>query len=143
MTPHPPLEAAAWHAHSALSGLIDQAVRLQPALIVLAHPAAAWQPYAQALKTNSATRRIPLLLIGEVDAATAYLHGADEVVTPDRWQREAAALVEALARVPDPALLEQLACQCAEPLPPRAVEGVAQFTPASTTASTTYLKRSG
>lgn len=123
----PPFEAAAWHVHSALGGLIDQAVRLQPALIVLAYPSSAWQPYAQALKTNSATRRIPLLLVGEVDVATAHLHGADEVVTPDRWQREAAALVEALARVPDPALLEQLDCQCAEPLPPRAVEGVAQF----------------
>jgi predicted metal-dependent hydrolase len=123
----PPLPTATWHTHAALNGLIDVVVRVQPALIVLAHPTPAWQPYAQALKTNSATRRIPLLLIAEVDAATAQLHGADEVVTPRRWQTEAAALVEALARVPDPALLAELDCQCAEPLPPRAVEGIARF----------------
>jgi predicted metal-dependent hydrolase len=31
------------------------------------------------------------------------------------------------ARVPDPALLDELDCQCDEPLPPRGVEGVAKF----------------
>lgn len=123
----PQLEAVQWHTHSALNGLIEAAVRLQPALAVLALPTPDWQPFAHALKTNSATRRVPLLLISTVDPVTAHLHGADDVVTPQRWQEEAATLVTTLARVPDPAWLAQLACQCAQPLPPRALEGVQRF----------------
>jgi predicted metal-dependent hydrolase len=122
----PPLiDAVEWKTHTELKGLVDQVVRAQPALVALA--ADNWPPYAHALKANSATRRVPLLLIGRVDADTARRHGVDAVVSLSDWQADPKRIVYQFARLPDPALREQLACQCAEPLPPRARAGVERF----------------
>lgn len=88
-----------------------------------------WRFWTTTPKASPATRRIPVLLIaaGADVRAEALQAGADLALPPDGLPEQIAALARDYARVPDPALLAELECQCREALPPLAVEGVAKF----------------
>lgn len=122
----PPPVDGQWATAITLTGLIDRTVTLQPALIVLDLPDGAWQPFASALKSSNATRRIPVLLIGDENADVA-LHGADAVVARAAWQAAPANVVAEYARHDDEDVRAALTEQCAEPLPPRGVAAIERF----------------
>lgn len=88
-----------------------------------------WQDYTTAPKSSPATRRIPLALITTDGEQRSYaaVKGADITLTPDELTNSAARLVEQYARIPDPERQKQLECECEEPLPPLAIQGIEKF----------------
>lgn len=88
-----------------------------------------WRFWTVTPKTSPATRRIPVVMVtSDPDVREAALRGgANLVVSPDELLAELPALLEDLARVPDPATIEALEAQCDDPLPPEAVEAVKKF----------------
>lgn len=125
----PPLAGWRWHWLPRLEGLVERVTALQPALAVLNLPGDAWQPFAHALKSSNATRRIPLLLLHDDAAARtgSALHGVDYAPEPAEWARSPGAVVAAWASSYAQEVHEALECQCAEPLPPRAHEAIERF----------------
>jgi predicted metal-dependent hydrolase len=83
-----------------------------------------WRSWVAVSKTEQATRRIPLLVIG---ADPAHAAGADGALAPRDLDSHLEAWVRAHGRLIDPAWLDELACQCQDPLPPLAQEGVRKF----------------
>ncbi|MBZ0296042.1 MAG: DUF309 domain-containing protein [Anaerolineae bacterium] len=115
-----PYEAGAGY----VSWLADQLV----VLILVDGTEAQWREYTATPKSNPATRRIPIFVVAPPDQHEAgLLAGADLVLTPDELVQEAANLARAYARVMDAEAMALLDCQCQEPLPPQAVEGMAKF----------------
>lgn len=108
-----------------MNTLIDQ----QIALIVVDGTHADWQRFTTTPKISPATRRIPVIVVSddETQRADAINAGADLTFTLEDITRQIESVVEDYGRIPDPELMEQLDCECDEPLPPLAVEGVQKF----------------
>jgi predicted metal-dependent hydrolase/CheY-like chemotaxis protein len=105
---------------------IDRMVEQYPALALVDGDQSGWRSWVSVLKTDQATRRIPLLVI------TAAPHpdqpgGADGYL--DRRLPDEAILntIRAHIRVMAPGTADQLACQCQDDLPPLAQVGVERF----------------
>ena len=114
--------AAAQHC---MMALIERRAALF--LMDAAHPS--WRELALASKTNAATRRIPICLISD-DArvrADAIASGVDIALSWSELPSRLPGILSELARAPDPAWLDQLACECRQALPPLAIEGLRQF----------------
>lgn len=111
------------------TGYMNTLIDSLAALVLVDGDQADWERWVIAPKVSSATRRIPLIVVSSETAvrATAPLLGAEVVVSPDELARELRRLVQDFARLPDPAKQAQLDCECAEPLPPLAQEGVRRF----------------
>lgn len=88
-----------------------------------------WRFWTTTPKTSPATRRIPIFLISPDAAlkADGLIAGADLVLSPDELLNDLPSYVADYARVLDQAKIEQLDCECDEPLPPLAVQGVEKF----------------
>jgi len=88
-----------------------------------------WKFWTATPKSSPATRRIPIVLIAadEHIRHDSLTSGADFALHPGDLMEQLPELLRDHARVPDPAMLEELDCQCQEALPPRGVEGVAKF----------------
>src|SRR5690606_5172126 len=99
------------------------------AAMVLVGDEDGWRFWTVTPKTSPATRRIPVVMVtNDVEVREGALRGgANLVVAPDDLLTELPALLETLARVPDPAVLAALEAQCNEPLPPEAIEAVQKF----------------
>lgn len=96
-------------------------------LIDAEHPH--WRRFASVPKASAATRRIPLVVVGD-DAerlADAAAVGADLTLGWAQLGAEIARLLADWARIPDPQMLKQLDCECGQPLPPLAREGLREF----------------
>ncbi len=78
-------------------------------------------------KSSPATRRIPVILIAEDKPADRLHSGVDVILTPQELITGAEGIITAYARVPAPETLAQLDCECDEPLPPLAQQGVEKF----------------
>lgn len=84
-----------------------------PALIVvdLASGEIPWRPWIQALKTSSATRRVPIVAFGphvETEPLEeARRLGADRVVTRGQFHRELAEILRSEARPPDLSAIQE------------------------------------
>ncbi len=88
-----------------------------------------WRELTLALKTNAATRRIPICLVSddrEINA-DAILMGVDLALSWTELDAQLQALVAELGRVPGDTAMVRLACQCDEALPPLAAEGLRLF----------------
>ncbi|NWG17286.1 MAG: DUF309 domain-containing protein [Chloroflexi bacterium] len=111
------------------TGYVARLADDRAALLLVDGDADDWRFWTTTPKASPATRRIPVLLIaaGADTRAEALQAGADLALAPDDLPEQIAALARDYARVPDPALLAELDCQCREALPPLAVEGVAKF----------------
>lgn len=88
-----------------------------------------WRGWLIASTTEQATRRIPVLVVAgdptvQTDARNA---GARLALSAAELNGQLEALVTQHARRPNPAVLDELACQCREPLPPLARLGVEKF----------------
>jgi predicted metal-dependent hydrolase len=111
------------------AGYIPWLADHQTALIIVDGADPDWRFWATTPKTSPATRRIPVIVAADDAQArrAALLAGADVAVSAADLRAQIARLVADYARVPDPALLHELECQCDQPLPPLAVQGVAKF----------------
>lgn len=125
------LRAAGFRARA----LDDRATYLEhlrethPALILVNGDVPEWVAWVTIPKVRQETRRIPLIVIAaDPDRETSALNaGADRFLAADSLAEALPAAIEGLARRPDTAQQEELACQCAEPMPPLGREGIARF----------------
>ncbi len=105
--------------------LVDEAA----ALILVDGADEDWRFWVTTPKVSPATRRIPVVLVTDdrVQRDAALLGGANLTVTPHELTDVLPELLADLARSPDAEALAELERQCAEPLPPQAVEAVRRF----------------
>jgi predicted metal-dependent hydrolase len=102
-------------------------VRVAMILVDGTHPD--WRRFTTSPKTSPATRRIPIIVASEdpQQLTDATMVGADLTLKlPDLKQR-ITKLVKDYGRIPDPVVMKQLECDCDEPLPRLALEGVKKF----------------
>ncbi|MCY4021546.1 MAG: DUF309 domain-containing protein [Chloroflexi bacterium] len=108
---------------------MNTVIETRAAMIAIdgAHPL--WRDFVIAPNSSAATRRIPILLVSDSEKrrAEATLAGADLTASWREFERNCCKLVNDLARIPDPEMLDQLACACRESLPPLAMEGLQEF----------------
>jgi predicted metal-dependent hydrolase/CheY-like chemotaxis protein len=105
---------------------VDHIVEQYPALALVEGDQSSWQRWVSALKTDQATRRIPLLVI------TAAPHpdqpgGADGYLDRRLPDEDLLRAIRAHIRAMSPETADQLACQCRDNLPPLARLGVERF----------------
>jgi hypothetical protein len=88
-----------------------------------------WQRWVTTPKVSAATRRIPVILVSDDGArrAAAAATGADLAYSRAEFLKQLPTLLRDMARIPDPQQQEQLDCECQEPLPPLAMQGVEKF----------------
>ncbi len=116
--------------HGRAGQLTSYIVAQQPALLIfdLDNQTIPWQKWLASLKSSPATRRIPALCFAAhvhkelLDEATQ--RGADKVVSRGKLSAKLPALLTELVRVPD---YDALTDACAQPLSPRAIEGLELF----------------
>lgn len=98
-------------------------------MIVVDGDGADWRFWTTTPKSSSATRRIPIVLVSVDDErrSEALIAGADFAITPEEIPSQLAGLVNDHARVPDPAVIEQLDCECEEALPALGAAGIEKF----------------
>jgi hypothetical protein len=111
------------------NGYLSRLADARPALIVIDGADPLWRYWITTPKTSPAARRIPLIFITDVPETrqAALLAGADVVLGQTEFQTRAAQIVAEYARQLDPVLMQQLDCECQQPLPPLAAQGVAKF----------------
>jgi predicted metal-dependent hydrolase len=111
------------------TGYVSRLTDARSALILVDGDDSDWRFWTATPKSSPATRRIPIFVMTDNPDVrhSALLSGADMTLTPAELVAQLPQLVSDYARVPDPALMEQLDCECDEPLPPLGVEGVAKF----------------
>jgi len=116
-------------AYTGEGGYLNLLINQHAAMVLIDGSLPDWEDYTTAPKSSPATRRIPLVLI-TADAAQrsrAAIKGADITRTADEIRKEAARLVSDFARIPDPERQKQLDCECEDPLPSLAVQGIEKF----------------
>lgn len=99
------------------------------ALLIVDGSDADWLTYTAAPKSSPATRRVPLIVAAD-DATRrteALGSGANVALSVTALLADVPALIATHARLRDPAREEQLDCECQEPLPELAVQGVEKF----------------
>ncbi len=99
------------------------------ALIIVDGDCEAWDWWTTIPKSSPATRRIPIWLVSSMPSVRAAgpVKGADLCLDPEQLMQDLPQRVAAHARLTDPARQEQLGCECQEPLPELAVQGVKKF----------------
>ena len=108
---------------------VARLVDLGVSLILVDGTDADWRFWTTTPKVSPPTRRVPLVLVAD-DAhqqGEALLGGANLTLTRAEALEALPDLLANLARVPDASVLEELDRQCADPLPPEAVEAVRRF----------------
>ena len=88
-----------------------------------------WRQAILAAKNNAATRRVPVCFASDHRAlrAEAVTCGADLALSWSELGGRIDQIITDMARVPDPATLKQLACECRQPLPALAIAGLREF----------------
>lgn len=88
-----------------------------------------WRFWTTTPKTSPATRRIPVILIGDTVglAEAGLLAGADLVLSRADFASQLPTLLKDYTRLPDAAEIEQMACDCEADLPELAQQGVEKF----------------
>lgn len=111
------------------ANLFERLIEEYPAMLIVNGDHADWMSWLTTIKTDQATRRIPVLVIFQDqtrlhDALTA---GAATSLMLGELDQKLIPQIRAHGRLPDPALLEELVCQCQADLPPLARLGVERF----------------
>ena len=88
-----------------------------------------WTSLILAVKNNAATRRVPICFANNDRArrAEAIACGADLALGWDELDISIDQIISDMSRIPDPATLAQLACECGQPVPALAAEGARAF----------------
>jgi predicted metal-dependent hydrolase len=111
---------------TSLDHVVDHMVERYPALVLIDGDQPGWQGWVSALKTEQATRRIPLLVI-RTAPSIEQSGGADGYLDSRQPVEDLLRAIRARIRVVPPETVNQLACQCREDLPPLAQLGVERF----------------
>jgi predicted metal-dependent hydrolase len=100
-----------------------------PALLLVDGDDPHWSSWIKATRTDQATRRLPIVVIARAAAMRqeALAAGAKGFVRTDGLGARLVQSIREHGRFPDPALLDELACQCEDELPPLAQLGVQKF----------------
>ncbi len=102
-----------------------------PALILVDSRDPDWRYWTTTPKTSPATRRIPVIVVHDSsDPALrpqALSAGADEVIDLSEIINHPLTVYRRYARQVDPAIVEQLDCDCQLPLPELAQQGIERF----------------
>ena len=111
------------------TGYVIRLTDARAALILVDGSNENWRYWVTAAKANNATRRIPVVLVGDQAdrRREGLIAGADVAVSTAVLAREITGLVSDYARVETPARIEQLDCECQESLPALAAQGVEKF----------------
>ncbi|MEO8609998.1 MAG: DUF309 domain-containing protein [Chloroflexota bacterium] len=98
-------------------------------LILVDGDADDWRFWTTTPKTSPATRRIPIILVSADTErrARALVSGADFALVPSELANQLPVLANEHARVLDPAVIEQLECDCQDDLPPLGKQGIEKF----------------
>lgn len=104
-------------------------IEVRAVMIVIDGTHPDWRRFTTSPKTSPATRRIPIVVASEdpQQRADAIMAGADLVLELPDLKQQIIKLVKDYGRIPNPAMMKQLACECDEPLPLLALEGVKKF----------------
>lgn len=99
------------------------------ALVIVDGGVEDWRFWTATAKSSPATRRIPVLLVSDDDSlrVLALKAGADVVLSSAELLRNPARTLADYARIHDPGRAQQLACECQQPLPALARQGIEQF----------------
>ena len=110
---------------SYMNTLVEELV----ALVLVDGQLADWDRWTSTPKSSPATRRIPIVLISEdrEQQAESALQGADMALSAQELLKNPGKSLRDMARIPDADRLAQLDCECEEPLPKLAREGIARF----------------
>lgn len=110
-------------------GYVTTLTDSQAALVLVDGDVEGWAWWPATAKASPATRRIPSVVVSqsaEVREA-APGHGADFHLPPDMLGTELPIILRKHARLQGDTQRTALRTQCAEPLPPRAQQAIAQF----------------
>ena len=109
--------------------VIDSLINQRAAFVFVDARLGDWQSLILACKNNAATRRVPLCLVSDDGRARreAIACGAEFALRWAELDAEIIALVADFARVPNPATLAQLDCECRGELPELAEQGLQAF----------------
>ena len=104
-------------------------IETRAAMILIDGEHPLWRDFVIALNSSAATRRIPILFLCDCEKrrAEATLAGADLTASWSEFERNCLKLVKDFARIPAPEMLDELACECRESLPPLAAKGLHEF----------------
>ena len=110
-------------------GFINTLIDRQAAMVFIDAVTHEWSALVLGCKNSAATRRIPLCLVSDSaeQRAKAIDCGAEVAISWRELDSQFNSLIAELARQPSPESLKQLECECGQPLPPLAVDGLAQF----------------
>jgi len=110
-------------------GFMNRLIETRAAMIVIDGEHSLWRDFVIAPNSSAATRRIPILFVCDCEKrrAEATLAGADLTAGWREFERNCLKLVNDFARIPDPKMLAELACECRERLPPLAMKGLQAF----------------
>jgi len=113
----------------ARSEYLNRLVTAHPALVLVDGGTSDWEWWVTAPKVRQETRRVPLVVVGpDPDQAAAALRaGADAFLAVHELAAHLPDVIRTMARLPDPVRQARLLDQCAEPMPPPGLEGIARF----------------
>lgn len=109
--------------------VVDSLIERRAAMAFIDATREDWQSLTLSCKNSAATRRIPLCVVSEDrdTRAAALRSGADLALDWAELDAQIQDLVAEFARVPDPALMAQLECECQDELPGLAEQGLRAF----------------
>lgn len=117
------------HHQADFKAYMNMLIESWAALILVDSRDEKWAIWTSTPKSSPATRRIPIILVSD-DAEiqeNASLQGVDFAISSDELKNNLLKWVNEVARIPDPEMMKQLACDCQEALPELAQEGIRKF----------------
>lgn len=117
------------HHQADFEGYMNILIDSLASMILIDSADADWVTWTSTPKASPATRRVPIILVSE-DATireNASVQGANHAISRDELLENLRQWVDDFARIPDPAKIEQLACDCQEALPDLAQQGIVKF----------------
>lgn len=114
------------HHQAEFDGYINVLINSLASLILVDSEDVNWITWTSTPKSSPATRRIPIMLISDDKSIreNVAIQGADVAIPRADLNLKR---VNEIARIPDPEKIEQLKCDCQDPLPELAQEGLRQF----------------
>lgn len=117
-------------AHQAqTTGYMNTLIENLAALIIVDGDADDWDLWASTPKASPATRRIPIVVVSDNSDvhANSQITGGDVAIKHAELPNKIRDLITSMGRLPDAEVQEQLDCECQEPLPDLAKQGIEMF----------------
>jgi len=113
------------NTESYLPRLIDA----HAAMVIVDGANPGWKFWTTSPQVNAATRRIPIVIVSDDPAVreAGNMSGANFTLSPAEINAALPGIIEQNARVITDKFREEIADQCAEPLPPEALEAIEKF----------------